>query len=107
MRLIYKPTSKRNVGQRHIGLKHVLGSQFDATPDHKGVGGAPERAPKGARKVRFATPYQRTQICDRHATGDTLVDMVEHLPCLPCQQPLFSVVRDAFHRLWINPPSQQ
>jgi hypothetical protein len=38
MRLIYKSTSKRNVAQRHIGLKHVLGSQSDATPDHKGVG---------------------------------------------------------------------
>ncbi|SRR6266481_2978207 len=59
MRLIHKSTSKRNVAQRHIGLKHVLRSEFDATPDHKGVGGAPECAPKGARKVRFATPYQR------------------------------------------------
>jgi hypothetical protein len=38
VRLIYKSTSKRNVAQRHIGLQHVLGSQFDATPDHKGVG---------------------------------------------------------------------
>jgi hypothetical protein len=38
MRLIDKSTSKRNVAQRHIGLKHVLGSQFDATPDHKRVG---------------------------------------------------------------------
>ncbi len=35
------------------------------------------------------------------------VDIVEHLPCLPCQQTLFSVVRGPFHRLWINPPSQQ
>jgi len=35
------------------------------------------------------------------------VDIVEHLPCLPCQQSLFSVVRGPFHRLWINLPSQQ
>jgi len=35
------------------------------------------------------------------------VDIVEHLPCLPCQQTLFSVVRGSFYRLWINPPSQQ
>jgi hypothetical protein len=38
MRLIYESTSKRNVAQRHIGLKHALSSQFDATPDHKGMG---------------------------------------------------------------------
>jgi hypothetical protein len=35
------------------------------------------------------------------------VDMVEHLPYLPCEQTLFSVVRGPLHRLWINPPSQQ
>jgi hypothetical protein len=58
MRLIDKSDLKRNVAQRHIGLKHVLGSQFDATPDHKGVGGAPECAPEGAREVRFAAPHQ-------------------------------------------------
>ena len=34
------------------------------------------------------------------------VDIVEHLPCLPCQQTLFSV-RGPFHRSWINLPSQQ
>jgi hypothetical protein len=60
MRLIHKATSKRDVAQRHIGLKHVFGSQFDATPDHKGVGGVPEYAPKGARKVRFAATHQST-----------------------------------------------
>jgi len=38
MRLIDKSTSKRNVAQRQIGLKHVLSGQFDATPDDKGVG---------------------------------------------------------------------
>jgi hypothetical protein len=41
MRLIHKATSERNIGQRHIGLKHVLGSQFDATPDYEDVGGVP------------------------------------------------------------------
>ena len=60
MRLIRKSTFKRNVAQRHIGLKHVLSSQFDATPDHKGVGGVPECAFKGARKVPFAALYQCT-----------------------------------------------
>jgi signal transduction histidine kinase/ligand-binding sensor domain-containing protein len=35
------------------------------------------------------------------------VDIVEHLPRLPCQQALFSVVRAPFHRLRINLPSQQ
>ena len=35
------------------------------------------------------------------------VDMVEHLPCLPCQQTLLSVFRGPFHRWWINLPSQQ
>jgi hypothetical protein len=107
MRLIYKSTSKRNVAQWHIGLKHVLGSQFDATPDHKGVWGVPECAPKRARKVRFAAPHQSAQICDKHATGDMPVDVVEHLPCLPSQQTLLSVVRGLFHRSWINLPSQQ
>jgi hypothetical protein len=58
MRLIHKSTFERNVAQCHIGLKHVLSSQFDATPDHKGVGGVPECASKGARKVRFAAPHQ-------------------------------------------------
>jgi hypothetical protein len=107
MRLVHKSTSKRNVAQRHLGLKHVLSSQFDATPDHKGVWGVPECAPKGARKVRFAAPHQSAQICDQHATGDMPVDIVEHLPCLPCQQMLFSVVRGPFDGLWINLPSQQ
>jgi signal transduction histidine kinase/ligand-binding sensor domain-containing protein len=106
MRLIDKSAFKRNVAQRHIGLKHVPSSQFDATPDHKGVWGVPECAPKGARKVRFAAPHQHAQICDEHATGDMPVDMVEHLPCLPCQQTLFPVVRGPFHRLWINLSSQ-
>src|SRR5882762_1385015 len=35
------------------------------------------------------------------------VDIVEYLPCLPCQQTLSSVVRGPFDRLWINLPSQQ
>jgi hypothetical protein len=93
MRLIYKSASQRNVAQRHIGLKHVLGSQFDATPDYEGVGGVPECAPEGARKVRFAAPHQSAQICDEYAAGDMPVNIVEHLPYLPCQQTLFSVVR--------------
>jgi hypothetical protein len=107
MRLIHKSTSKRNVAQRPMGLKHVLSSQFDATPDHKGVGGVTECAPKGARKMRFASPHQGAQIRDRHATGDMPVDIVEHLPCLPRQQALFSVGHGPFHRLWINLPSQK
>jgi hypothetical protein len=105
MCLIHKSTSKRNVAQRPIGLKHVLGSQFDAAPDHKCVGGVPECAPKGARKVRFAAPHQSAQICDQHATGDMAVDVFEHLACLPCEQTLFSVVPR--QRLWIDLPSQQ
>ena len=60
MRLIRKSTFERDVAQRHIGLKHVLGSQFDATPDHKAVGRASECVSKGAGKVRFAALYQRT-----------------------------------------------
>jgi signal transduction histidine kinase/ligand-binding sensor domain-containing protein len=35
------------------------------------------------------------------------VDIVEHLPYLPSQQALFSVVRGPFHRPWIKPTSQQ
>jgi hypothetical protein len=35
------------------------------------------------------------------------VDIVQHLPCLPCQQTLPSVVRGPFHRLRINLPLQQ
>jgi len=107
MRLIYKSASKRNVAQRHIGIKHVVSSQFDATPDHKGMGGVPECAPKGARKVRFAAPHQSAEIRDKHATSDMPVDIVEHLPCLPCQQTLFSVVFGSFQRLWINLAPQQ
>ena len=107
MGLIHKATSKRNVAQWHIRLKHVLGSQFDATPDHKGVRGVAECAPEGAREVRFAARHQGAQIRDKHATGDIPVDTVENLPCLPCQQTLFSVVRGSFQRLWINLPSQQ
>jgi hypothetical protein len=107
MRLIDKSASKRNVAQRHIGLKHVRSSQFDATPNHKGVGGVPECAPKGSRKVRLAAPYQRAQIFDKYATGDMPVDMVEHLPYLPCQQTLFYVARGPYHRLRIKLSSQQ
>jgi hypothetical protein len=107
MRLIHKSTSKRNVAQRHIGLKHVLSGQFDATSDYKGVRGVPECAPKRARKVPFAAPHQSAQICDKHATGDMPVDVVEHLPCLPSQQTLLSAVRGRFDRSWINLPSQQ
>src|ERR1700732_955446 len=64
MRLIYKSTSKRNVAQRHIGVQHELGSQFDATLDYEGVRGVPECAPKGARKVRFAALNERAEIRD-------------------------------------------
>jgi hypothetical protein len=35
------------------------------------------------------------------------VDKVEHLPCLPCEQTLFSVAPNPFHTFWINLPSQQ
>jgi hypothetical protein len=107
MRVIHKSTPKRDVAQRHIGLQHVFGSQFDATPDHKGMGRVPKCGPEGARKVRFAAPHQSTQICDKYATGDMPVDIVEDLPYLPCQQTLFSVVRDPYHRLWIKLSSQQ
>jgi hypothetical protein len=58
MRLIRKSASKRNIAQGHIGLQHILGSQFDATPNHKGMRGVSERASKGARKVCFAAPHQ-------------------------------------------------
>ena len=57
--------------------------------------------------MRFATPYQRAQVCDEHATGDMPVDIVEHFPCLPCEQTLLPIVRSPFHKLWINLPSQQ
>jgi hypothetical protein len=107
MRVIHKTTTKRDVAQGHIGLQHVFGSQFDATPDHKGMGRVPKCGPEGARKVRFAAPHQSTQICDKHATGDMPVDIVEDLPYLPCQQTLFSVVREPYHRLWIKLSSQQ
>jgi hypothetical protein len=107
MRVIHKSTTKRDVAQRHIGLQHVFGSQFDATPDHKGMGRVPKCGPEGARKVRFAAPHQSTQICDKHATGDVPVDIVEDLPYLPCQQTFFSVVRGRYHRLWIKLSSQQ
>ena len=46
MRLVRKSAFKRNFAQGHIGLKHILGRQFDTTPDHKGVGGVSECAPK-------------------------------------------------------------
>jgi hypothetical protein len=107
MRLIYESASQRNVAQRPIGLKHVLGSQFDATPDHKGVGGVPETAPKGSRKVRLAAPHQCAQIFDEHATGEMPVDIVERLPYLPFQQTLFAVVRGLCHGSWIKLSSQQ
>jgi hypothetical protein len=38
MRLIRKSAPERNVAQGPIRLKHVLGGQFDAAPDHEGVG---------------------------------------------------------------------
>jgi hypothetical protein len=37
MRLVHESTSERNIAQGHVGLKHVLGGQFDATPDNEGV----------------------------------------------------------------------
>ena len=58
MRLIRKSASKRDIAQGHIGLQHILGSQFDPTPDHKSVGGVSEGASKGARKMRFAAPHE-------------------------------------------------
>jgi hypothetical protein len=35
------------------------------------------------------------------------IDIVEHLPDLPCEQALFAVVCSLFHRLWIKLSSQQ
>src|ERR1700678_2129463 len=69
--------------------------------------GVTECAPEGARKVRFAAPHQSAEICDGHATDDMPVDMVEHLPCLPCQQTLFPVFCGPVRGLWINLSSQQ
>jgi hypothetical protein len=58
MRLIRKSACKRNIAQGHIGLKHVLGSQFDPTADDESVWGVSECASEGARKVGFAAPHQ-------------------------------------------------
>ena len=85
MRVIDKSGSKRNVAQRHIGIEHVLGSQFDATPDHEGVGGVAECSFEGARKVRFAALDERTQVCDQYSVRNMPIDMLEHFPGLPCQ----------------------
>jgi hypothetical protein len=59
VRLIDKSTPQRNFAQGHIGLHHVPGSQFDATPDHKGVGGVTECGPEGAGKMCFTAPHER------------------------------------------------
>jgi hypothetical protein len=107
MRLIHKSTLKRNLAQGRISLKHVLSGQFDATPHHKCMWGAPECAPEGARKMRFATLHERAEIRDKYATGDMPVDMVEHPSSLPCQQTLFSVVRTLFRGLRVHLPAQQ
>jgi hypothetical protein len=107
MRLIHESTLKRNLAQGRISLKHVLSSQFDATPHHKCMWGAPECAPEGARKVRFATMHERAEIRDKYATGDMPVEMVEHLSSLPCQQTLFSLVGTLFRGLRVHLPAQQ
>jgi hypothetical protein len=107
MRLIHKSTFKRNLAQGGISLQHVLSSQFDAASHHKCVWGVPECAPEGARKVRFAALHERAEIRDKYATGDMPVDMVEHLPSLPCQQTLFSVVRTLFRGPRVHLPAQQ
>jgi hypothetical protein len=86
MRLIHKSTSKRNVTQRHIGLQHVPSSQFDATPDYEGVGGVPECASKGARKVRFAALNECAEIRDEYRPCDMTINIVTHLARLPGQQ---------------------
>jgi hypothetical protein len=90
MRLIHKSASKRNLTQRHIGLKHVLGSQFEATPDDKGMRGVSECAPKGAREVRFAALNERAEIRDEYRPCDMTINEVTHLARLPGQQALAS-----------------
>ncbi len=57
--------------------------------------------------MRRAALYERAQICDQHAMGDMLVDMVQDLASLPCQQALFSVVRTLCCGLRIHLPAQQ
>ena len=104
MRLVHKSTSKRNVAQRHIGLKHVRGSHpMRRRPQMRGR--VPECAPKGARKCASL----RHTSAHRSATSTRLVIWLSmyssYLRVLPCEQTLFSVVRR--YRLWIDLPSQQ
>jgi hypothetical protein len=60
MRLVRESTSERNIAQGPVGLKHLLGSQFDATPDNEGVRRVPQSGPEGAREVRLAAAHQDT-----------------------------------------------
>jgi hypothetical protein len=85
MRLINKSASQRDVAQRGIRLKHVLSGQLDPSPDDEGMGRVPECSPESARKMSFAALDERTQVCDQYSVSNMPVDMLEHLPGLPCQ----------------------
>lgn len=50
--------------------------------------------------------HELAEVCDLQATGNTPIDMIEHLPCLPCQQTLFSGVRIPWRRMRIRLPPQ-
>jgi len=74
----------------------------DAGSQRRGV--STRMCPKGARKSALrCAPPERIDL-RRARDGDLPVDIVEHLPYLPCQQTLFAVVRGPFHKLWINLP---
>jgi hypothetical protein len=48
VRLIAEPAAQRDMAQGFFGLQHVLSRQLDAPPDHEGMRGLAECAPKGA-----------------------------------------------------------
>jgi hypothetical protein len=89
--LIGESASQRYVAQGDIGLQHVLSRQLDATPDHERVRWLSERAPEGAREMRFAELNERAEIRNKHRTGDLTVNIGTYFARLPGAQALSSL----------------
>jgi hypothetical protein len=59
VRLVGEAATQRDVTQGRIGVQHVSGGEFHATPHQESVRWLPEGALEGTGEVRFAALNER------------------------------------------------
>lgn len=101
MSLIRESASQRDLGQGCIRLKQVLCGKRQATADHESMRWLAKCARKRAGEVRFAELDNCAEISNENSLCNMAIDIVTHLPHLPCQQAP-SCNSMLLHRLRVN-----